>query len=58
MERRKEIFESSKARRKFDTASEEVLANRKIRVVKMDSLREGGSIRGFVELGGKSIEYE
>lgn len=29
-------------------ASEEVLAKRKIRVVKMDSLMQGGSIKGVV----------
>jgi len=56
-ERRKEIFEASKGRRQCERASEEVLANRTIRVVKMDSLKEGGSIRGVVHLGTKPVEY-
>lgn len=34
------------------------MAKRTIRVVKMDSLMKGGSVRGVVELGGKQVEYE
>jgi hypothetical protein len=39
-------------------ASEEQLEKRRIRVVKMDSLMKGGSVRGVVELGGRQVEYE
>jgi hypothetical protein len=55
LERRREIFESSKARKKFDYATQEVIAKRTIKVVKLDSLMQGGSVRGIVELGGKSV---
>lgn len=39
-------------------ASEEVLARRNIRVVKMDSLLRGGAVRGVVNLGGKEFQYQ
>ena len=50
-DRRREMFEASKARRFMEVASEEAMAKRTIRVVKLDSLIEGGSVRGVVELG-------
>jgi hypothetical protein len=49
LERRKQIFESSRPQKiSQQIASEEVLAKRRIRVVKMDSLIQGGSIKGVV----------
>lgn len=59
LERRKKMFETSRPT-KIDQqlASQEVIAKRKIRVVKMDSLMQGGSIKGMVQLGGKTVEYE
>jgi hypothetical protein len=49
LERRKEMFESSRPNKiVHQFASEEVMAKRKIRVVKMDSLIQGGSIKGVV----------
>lgn len=36
-------------------ASEDVVAKRRIRVVKMDSLAQGGAIKGVVELGGMPV---
>lgn len=57
-ERRKQMFESIRPHMITQhLASEEVLAKRTIRVVKMESLNHGGSIKGVVELGGKSVEY-
>jgi len=42
----------------MDRASEEVIANRKIRIVKLDSLAQGKSVKGVIELGGRMMEYE
>jgi hypothetical protein len=57
-ERRREIFESLKGRQLLETASAEVLAKRTIRMVKMDSLLQGGSVRAVIDLGGRKVEYE
>jgi hypothetical protein len=42
----------------MDRASEEVIAQRKIRIVKLDSFSQGKSVKGVIELGGKTVEYE
>lgn len=56
LDRRKQMFESSRAEKMSNQmASEEVIAKRKIRVVKMDSLAQGGAIKGVVDLGGMPI---
>lgn len=58
-ERRKKIFEESRINKiNCNIASQEVLARRKIRVVKMDSLLAGGAVRGVVNLGGKEFQYQ
>ena len=53
------MFEESRINKiNTNMASEEVLARRKIRVVKMDSLLAGGAVRGVVNLGGKEFQYQ
>lgn len=52
------MFEESRINKiNTNMASEEVIAQRKIRVVKMDSLLAGGAVRGVVNLGGKEFQY-
>ena len=52
------MFEESRINKiNTNMASEEVIARRKIRVVKMDSLLAGGAVRGVVNLGGKEFQY-
>ena len=56
LERRKQMFESSRTEKMTSqVASEDVIAKRKIRVVKMDSLAQGGAIKGVVEMGGLPV---
>jgi hypothetical protein len=56
LDRRKQMFESSRAEKmSSQMAPEDVLAKRRIRVVKMDSLAQGGGIKGVVDLGGMPI---
>ena len=56
--RRQAMFEAGRAKSGMQEASQEVMAGRTIRVVRLDSLRKGGGVRGVVELGGSPVEYE